>query len=114
MLLGQDLHQIYCQSFWLWQLKQKEQCLFTKKCLNLDYSFVDKLIDMGAQIILCDPHRATVVGLNHEYPLRGTNMTSPDIRAGNALLLRHFLPKENQLFITLSKLTEVMKTSMED
>lgn len=49
--------------------------------------FVDKLIDMGAQIILCDPHRATVVGLNHESPLRGTSMVSPDIRAGNALLI---------------------------
>jgi len=49
--------------------------------------FVDKLIDMGAQIILCDPHRATVVGLNHSAPLRGTVMTSPDIRAGNALLI---------------------------
>ena len=49
--------------------------------------FVDKLIDMGAQIILCDPHRATVVGLNHEFPLRGTTMISPDIRAGNALLI---------------------------
>ncbi len=49
--------------------------------------FVDKLIDMGAQIILCDPHRATVVGLNHEFPLRGTTMISPDIRAGNALLV---------------------------
>ncbi len=49
--------------------------------------FVDKLIDMGAQIILCDPHRATVVGLNHESPLRGTILVSPDIRAGNALLI---------------------------
>lgn len=49
--------------------------------------FVDKLIDMGAQIILCDPHRATVVGLNHASPLRGTTMVSPDIRAGNALLI---------------------------
>ena len=42
---------------------------------------------MGAQIILCDPHRATIVGLNHEYPLRGTTMVSPDIRAGNAMLI---------------------------
>ena len=48
--------------------------------------FVDKLIDMGAQIILCDPHRATVIGLNHKYPLRGIKMSSPDIRAGVALL----------------------------
>lgn len=49
--------------------------------------FVDKLIDMGAQIILCDPHRATVIGLDRKYPLRGIEMTSPDIRAGVALLI---------------------------
>jgi UDP-N-acetylglucosamine 1-carboxyvinyltransferase len=49
--------------------------------------FVDKLIDMGAKIILCDPHRATVIGINREYPLRGINMSSPDIRAGVALLI---------------------------
>ncbi len=49
--------------------------------------FVDKLIDMGARIILCDPHRATVIGIDREYPLRATTMTSPDIRAGVALLI---------------------------
>lgn len=49
--------------------------------------FVDKLIDMGAKIILCDPHRATVIGLDHQYPLRGIRMSSPDIRAGVALLI---------------------------
>ena len=49
--------------------------------------FTDKLIDMGAQIILCDPHRATVIGLDRRYPLRGIEMTSPDIRAGQALLI---------------------------
>jgi len=49
--------------------------------------FVDKLIDMGAKIILCDPHRATVIGINREYALRGINMSSPDIRAGVALLI---------------------------
>jgi UDP-N-acetylglucosamine 1-carboxyvinyltransferase len=49
--------------------------------------FVDKLIDMGAQIILCDPHRATVIGLDRKYPLRGISMSSPDIRAGVALLI---------------------------
>ena len=49
--------------------------------------FVDKLIDMGAQIILCDPHRATVVGLNRQIPLKGIRMSSPDIRAGVALLI---------------------------
>jgi UDP-N-acetylglucosamine 1-carboxyvinyltransferase len=49
--------------------------------------FVDKLIDMGAQIILCDPHRATVIGLGRKHTLRGIQMTSPDIRAGVALLI---------------------------
>ena len=65
----------------------KGTVLVHQKMFESRLFFVDKLIDMGAQIILCDPHRATVVGLNHEYPLRGTNMTSPDIRAGNALLI---------------------------
>jgi len=49
--------------------------------------FTDKLIDMGAQIILCDPHRATVIGLNRAQALRGIQMTSPDIRAGVSLLI---------------------------
>ena len=49
--------------------------------------FVDKLIDMGAQIILCDPHRATINGINRKHFLKGTIMTSPDIRAGIALLI---------------------------
>jgi UDP-N-acetylglucosamine 1-carboxyvinyltransferase len=49
--------------------------------------FVDKLIDMGAQIILCDPHRATVIGLDKRYKLKGIEMTSPDIRAGVSLLI---------------------------
>ena len=49
--------------------------------------FVDKLSDMGAQIILCDPHRATVIGHDHQLRLRATRMTSPDIRAGIALLI---------------------------
>jgi UDP-N-acetylglucosamine 1-carboxyvinyltransferase len=49
--------------------------------------FVDKLIDMGAKIILCDPHRATVIGIDRHYPLRGIRMSSPDIRAGVALLI---------------------------
>ncbi|MPN54581.1 UDP-N-acetylglucosamine 1-carboxyvinyltransferase [bioreactor metagenome] len=48
---------------------------------------MDKLIDMGAQIILCDPHRAVVIGHNREFDLRGTRMSSPDIRAGIALLI---------------------------
>lgn len=65
----------------------KGTVLIHQKMFESRLFFVDKLIDMGAQIILCDPHRATVVGLNHEAPLRGTTMISPDIRAGNALLI---------------------------
>jgi UDP-N-acetylglucosamine 1-carboxyvinyltransferase len=65
----------------------KGTVLVHQKMFESRLFFVDKLIDMGAQIILCDPHRATVVGLNHESPLRGTTMISPDIRAGNAMLI---------------------------
>lgn len=65
----------------------KGTVLIHQKMFESRLFFVDKLIDMGAQIILCDPHRATVVGLNHEYPLRGTTMVSPDIRAGISLLI---------------------------
>ncbi|WKS95459.1 UDP-N-acetylglucosamine 1-carboxyvinyltransferase [Riemerella columbina] len=65
----------------------KGSVLIHQKMFESRLFFVDKLIDMGAQIILCDPHRATVIGLNQETPLRGTVMTSPDIRAGNALLI---------------------------
>ena len=61
--------------------------LIHQKMFESRLFFVDKLIDMGAQIILCDPHRATVIGINRKYSLRGTNMTSPDIRAGIALLI---------------------------
>ncbi|SHK41674.1 UDP-N-acetylglucosamine 1-carboxyvinyltransferase [Epilithonimonas mollis] len=65
----------------------KGSVLIHQKMFESRLFFVDKLIDMGAQIILCDPHRATVIGLNQETPLRGTTMVSPDIRAGNALLI---------------------------
>lgn len=65
----------------------KGSVLIHQKMFESRLFFVDKLIDMGAQIILCDPHRATVIGLDHKYPLRGTNMSSPDIRAGVALLI---------------------------
>ncbi|MFR9650015.1 MAG: UDP-N-acetylglucosamine 1-carboxyvinyltransferase [Rikenellaceae bacterium] len=61
--------------------------LIHQKMFESRLFFVDKLIDMGAQIILCDPHRATVIGQNHRMPLRATTMTSPDIRAGVALLI---------------------------
>ncbi|MEO1436493.1 MAG: UDP-N-acetylglucosamine 1-carboxyvinyltransferase [Bacteroidota bacterium] len=61
--------------------------LIHQKMFESRLFFVDKLIDMGAQIILCDPHRATVIGLDRRFPLRGITMTSPDIRAGVALLI---------------------------
>jgi len=65
----------------------KGSVLIHQKMFESRLFFVDKLIDMGAQIILCDPHRATVIGIDRKYPLRGTTMTSPDIRAGVALLI---------------------------
>jgi UDP-N-acetylglucosamine 1-carboxyvinyltransferase len=61
--------------------------LIHQKMFESRLFFVDKLIDMGAQIILCDPHRATVIGLDREHRLRGVRMSSPDIRAGVALLI---------------------------
>lgn len=65
----------------------KGSILIHQKMFESRLFFVDKLIDMGAQIILCDPHRATVIGLDNKIKLRSTVMTSPDIRAGVALLI---------------------------
>jgi UDP-N-acetylglucosamine 1-carboxyvinyltransferase len=65
----------------------KGSVLIHQKMFESRLFFVDKLIDMGAQIILCDPHRATVIGLDHKVCLRGITMSSPDIRAGVALLI---------------------------
>jgi UDP-N-acetylglucosamine 1-carboxyvinyltransferase len=65
----------------------KGTVLIHQKMFESRLFFVDKLIDMGAQIILCDPHRATVIGLDRQIPLKGIRMTSPDIRAGVSLLL---------------------------
>ena len=65
----------------------KGSVLIHQKMFESRLFFVDKLIDMGAQIILCDPHRATVIGLNRSNNLRGIQMTSPDIRAGVSLLI---------------------------
>lgn len=61
--------------------------LIHQKMFESRLFFVDKLIDMGAQIILCDPHRATVIGMGHRFKLKGMTMTSPDIRAGISLLI---------------------------
>ena len=65
----------------------KGSVLVHQKMFESRLFFVDKLIDMGAQIILCDPHRATVIGLGRSHPLKGITMSSPDIRAGQALLI---------------------------
>ena len=65
----------------------KGSVLIHQKMFESRLFFVDKLIDMGAKVILCDPHRATVIGMNHESSLNATTMTSPDIRAGISLLI---------------------------
>jgi UDP-N-acetylglucosamine 1-carboxyvinyltransferase len=65
----------------------KGSVLIHQKMFESRLFFVDKLIDMGAQIILCDPHRATVIGSGRRYPLRAATMASPDIRAGIAMLI---------------------------
>ncbi len=67
--------------------QSKGTVLIHQKMFESRLFFVDKLIDMGAQIILCDPHRATVIGLARTHPLKGISMTSPDIRAGVAMLI---------------------------
>jgi UDP-N-acetylglucosamine 1-carboxyvinyltransferase len=68
-------------------IQAKGSVLIHQKMFESRLFFVDKLIDMGARIVLCDPHRAVVIGLNREHPLRGITMSSPDIRAGVALLI---------------------------
>ncbi|HIP35718.1 MAG TPA: UDP-N-acetylglucosamine 1-carboxyvinyltransferase [Crocinitomix sp.] len=68
-------------------IQAKGSVLVHQKMFESRLFFVDKLIDMGAQIILCDPHRAAIIGLNQEQKLRGIQMTSPDIRAGVSLLI---------------------------
>jgi UDP-N-acetylglucosamine 1-carboxyvinyltransferase len=65
----------------------KGSVLIHQKMFESRLFFVDKLIDMGAKVILCDPHRATVIGMNHESSLKATTMASPDIRAGISLLI---------------------------
>lgn len=75
----------------------KGTVLIHQKMFESRLFFVDKLIDMGAQIILCDPHRATVIGLDKAFPLRGIQMTSPDIRAGVSLLIAALSAKGESL-----------------
>ena len=68
-------------------IQAKGTVLIHQKMFESRLFFVDKLIDMGAQIILCDPHRATVIGLNQNSKFKATTMVSPDIRAGVSLLI---------------------------
>jgi UDP-N-acetylglucosamine 1-carboxyvinyltransferase len=75
----------------------KGSVLIHQKMFESRLFFVDKLIDMGAQIILCDPHRATVIGLGRKNQLRGIEMSSPDIRAGVALLIAALSAKGKSL-----------------
>jgi UDP-N-acetylglucosamine 1-carboxyvinyltransferase len=65
----------------------KGSVLVHQKMFESRLFFVDKLIDMGAKVILCDPHRATIIGMDHKSSLKATTMTSPDIRAGISLLI---------------------------
>ncbi len=71
--------------------------LIHQKMFESRLFFVDRLIDMGAQIILCDPHRAVVIGHDHKFTLRGNRMSSPDIRAGIAMLLAAMSAKGNSV-----------------
>ena len=86
--------------------------LIHQKMFESRLFFVDKLIDMGAQIILCDPHRATVIGLDNQIRLRPTTMTSPDIRAGVALLIAALSAEGTSLSTTLTRSTGGTNRSM--
>ena len=85
-------------------IQAKGSVLIHQKMFESRLFFVDKLIDMGARIILCDPHRATVIGLNHQNPLRGTNMTSPDIRAGVAQLIAALSAKGKSIISNIEQI----------
>ncbi len=78
--------------------------LIHQKMFESRLFFVDKLIDMGAQIILCDPHRATVIGLNKKVQLRGITMTSPDIRAGVSLLIAALSAKGTSRILNIDQI----------
>ncbi len=78
--------------------------LIHQKMFESRLFFVDKLIDMGAQIILCDPHRATVIGLDHSIRLRATTMSSPDIRAGVALLIAAMSAKGTSIIYNIEQI----------
>lgn len=78
--------------------------LIHQKMFESRLFFVDKLIDMGAQVILCDPHRANIIGLGRQYPLRGITMTSPDIRAGVSLLIAAMSAKGTSKILQINQI----------
>ena len=82
----------------------KGSVLIHQKMFESRLFFVDKLIDMGAQIILCDPHRAVVIGHDHNYQLRACNMASPDIRAGIALLIAAMSAKGTSIISNIDQI----------
>lgn len=82
----------------------KGSVLIHQKMFESRLFFVDKLIDMGAQIILCDPHRATVIGLDRRHQLKGIKMTSPDIRAGVALLIAALSAKGKSIIHNINQI----------
>ncbi len=82
----------------------KGTVLIHQKMFESRLFFVDKLIEMGAKIILCDPHRATVIGLDRQTPLRGITMTSPDIRAGVSLLIAALSAKGNSRILNVEQI----------
>ena len=82
----------------------KGSVLIHQKMFESRLFFVDKLIDMGAQIILCDPHRAVVVGHDHRFQLKGSRMTSPDIRAGIALLIAALSAKGKSMISNIEQI----------
>jgi len=82
----------------------KGSVLIHQKMFESRLFFVDKLIDMGAKIILCDPHRATVIGLDREAQLRGITMSSPDIRAGVALLIAALSAKGESTILNIQQI----------
>ncbi|WP_185859204.1 UDP-N-acetylglucosamine 1-carboxyvinyltransferase [Blattabacterium cuenoti] len=82
----------------------KGSVLIHQKMFESRLFFVDKLIEMGAQIILCDPHRATIIGLNHQSHLRGSILNSPDIRAGISLLIAALSAKGTSLIKNIEQI----------
>ena len=85
-------------------IQAKGSVLIHQKMFESRLFFVDKLIDMGAQIILCDPHRAVVIGLEREQKLRGITMSSPDIRAGVALLIAALSAEGNSVIQNIEQI----------